>query len=128
MRKLLLSIRPEYVRQILEGTKRVEYRTRVRKDTSVNQVLIYQSQDVRKIVAEFRIAGVMEGSPQEIWEKTKEMGGIEEKAYYHYFRNNTVAYAYRICDVKLFETPISLDQLGIDKAPMSYQYVEIPES
>ena len=31
MKKLLLPIRPKYVNQILAGTKKVEYRTKIRK-------------------------------------------------------------------------------------------------
>ena len=47
MRKLLLPIKPKYVDAIIAGTKRVEYRTRIRKDPEVTTALIYRSGDLK---------------------------------------------------------------------------------
>ena len=49
MKKLLLPIRPKYVNQILAGTKKVEYRTKIRKDALVNQILIYQPKTLFRV-------------------------------------------------------------------------------
>lgn len=125
MKKLLLPILPEYVKQILEGTKRVEYRKIVRKDTSVNQVLIYQSSDIRKIVAEFRISEIIQGTPEQVWNMTNDVGGITKEDYFQYFKDKSVAYAYRISDLEIYEEPINLKDIGIDKAPMCFQYVDL---
>lgn len=125
MKKLLLPIRPKYVKQILEGTKQVEYRTWERKDPTVNNVLIYQSGDIRKIVAEFHISGIIQGTPEEVWDQTNSVGGITRKAYFKYFEGHDIAYAYRISDLDIFENPLELKDIGLNKAPMRYQYVEI---
>ena len=124
MRKLLLSIKPKYVDAIIAGTKRVEYRTRIRKDPEVTTALIYRSDDLKKIVAEFTIGGIIEGSPEQVWKQTKELGGIEEKDYFQYFANRNIAYAYQICNLVIYPEPIPLVKLGIEKAPMSFMYIE----
>ena len=124
MRKLLLSIKPKYVDAILAGTKRVEYRTRIRKDPEVTTALIYRSGDLKKIVAEFTIGGIIEGSPEQVWEQTKDFGGIEEKDYFRYFATRDIAYAYQICNLVIYPEPIPLAALGIEKAPMSFMYIE----
>lgn len=125
MKKLLLPIRPQYVKQIFEGTKTVEYRTRVRKDINVNQVLIYQSKDVRMIVGEFHIDGILQGTPEQVWYATKNVGGISEESFFNYFKNKQTAYAYQISDLTVYDKPISLEDFGLHKAPMSYQYVDV---
>ena len=124
MRKLLLPIKPKYVDAIIAGTKRVEYRTRIRKDSEVTTALIYRSGDLKKIVAEFTIGGIIEGSPKQVWEQTKELGGIEEKDYFQYFANRNIAYAYQICNLVIYPEPIPLVNLGIEKAPISFMYIE----
>ena len=124
MRKLLLSIKPKYVDAILAGTKRVEYRTRIRKDPEVTTALIYRSGDLKKIVAEFTIGGIIEGSPKQVWEQTKDFGGIEEKDYFRYFATRDIAYAYQICNLVIYPEAIPLSSLGIKKAPMSFMYIE----
>ena len=125
MKKLLLPIRPKYVNQILAGTKKVEYRTKIRKDALVNQILIYQSCDVRKVVGEFRISGIIQGTPDQVWNATKNVGGISEESFFKYFKNKETAYAYQISDLIFYDKPISLEDLGLHKAPMSYQYVDV---
>ena len=103
MKKLLLPIRPKYVNQILAGTKKVEYRTKIRKDALVNQILIYQSCDVRKVVGEFRISGIIQGTPDQVWNATKNVGGISEESFFKYFKNKETAYAYQISDLIVYD-------------------------
>lgn len=124
MRKLLLSIKPKYVDAILAGTKRVEYRTRIRKDPEVTTALIYRSGDLKKIVAEFTIGGIIEGTPEQVWEQSKEFGGIEKQDYFRYFANRNKAYAYQICNLVIYQEAIPLSSIGIEKAPMSFMYIE----
>ena len=124
MRKLLLSIKPKYVDAIIAGTKRVEYRTRIRKDPEVTTALIYRSRDLKQIVAEFTIGGIIEGSPEQVWEQTKAFGGIEEKDYFRYFANRDIAYAYQICNIVIYPEAIPLSSLGIEKAPVNFMYIE----
>lgn len=125
MRKLLLSIKPIYVKQILAGTKLVEYRKQTPKDAGVDRVLIYQSNDLMKVVGEFKIAGIIEGTPLDVWNKTHEVGGICYEDYFSYFQGREKAYAFQISDLVVYDTPISLDELGVSRAPMSYKYVEV---
>ena len=124
MRKLLLPIKPKYVDAIIAGTKRVEYRTRIRKDSEVTTALIYRCDDLKKIVAEFTIGGIIKGTPEQVWKQTKELGGIEEKDYFQYFANRNIAYAYQICNLVIYPEATPLSSLGIKKAPRSFRYIE----
>ena len=124
MRKLLLPIKPKYVDAIIAGTKRVEYRTRIKKDSEVTTALIYRRRDLKQIVAEFTIGGIIEGSPEQVWEQTKAFGGIEEKDYFRYFANRDKAYAYQICNLVIYPEAKPLSSIGIEKAPVNFMYIE----
>lgn len=125
MRKLLLSIKPQYARQILAGTKKVEYRKQSPKDSDVKHVLVYQSNDIMKVVGEFIIDGIIEGTPQQVWEQTHEVGGISKRDYFAYFEGIDKAYAFKISQLVVFDNPLSLEEIGVRRAPMSYQYVDV---
>ena len=123
MKKILLSIKPCYVEEILAGRKRVEYRKRIPKDEALKQVLIYSSYPVKLVVAEFSISGFMKGTPEYLWNKTALIGGISKVTFDKYFEGKDVAYAYRIKNLKVYEKPKSLSEYGLDKGPQDYCYV-----
>jgi predicted transcriptional regulator len=67
--KVLLSIKPEYVEKILDGTKKFEFRKGIFKNPDVKSVVIYSTMPVGMIVAEFDIADVIEDKPSTVWKK-----------------------------------------------------------
>lgn len=67
--KVLLSIKPEYVEKILDGTKKFEFRKGIFKNPDVKSVVIYSTMPVGMIVAEFDIADVIEDKPSNVWKK-----------------------------------------------------------
>ena len=62
----LLSIRPEYVQQIIEGTKKVEFRKKVFSNT-VKKVVVYSSYPQKRIVGYFRVTNIIIDTPLDIW-------------------------------------------------------------
>lgn len=121
MKKILLPIKPVYVAKILSGEKKVEYRKKVVAD--VDFILIYASAPIKKIVAEFQVENIISSSPEKLWAETKGVGGIEESDYFHYFQGCEKAYAYTISQLTIYENPLDLSDLGIERAPQSYQYI-----
>ena len=75
MKAILLSIKPEYVEKILDGTKKYEYRKRLAKAES-STILIYSTSPVMKVVAKAEITGTICAAPSTLWEKTKGNAGI----------------------------------------------------
>jgi len=67
--KVLLSIKREFVEQIMNGTKKYEYRKRIFKQ-DVDSVVIYSTMPVGRIVGEFKIESILKQSPDEIWSQT----------------------------------------------------------
>jgi predicted transcriptional regulator len=125
MMNVLISIKPKYVAKILSGQKRYEYRKRIF-HKKVNRIYIYSSAPQKQIVGFFEYSGYLEGSPEELWERTNNMAGITIEEYKKYFDNNLIAYALKIEKIIIYNIPI--DPYSKDKSfrpPQSFKYIEM---
>ena len=120
-KEILLSVRPKYALDILDGRKRYEYR-RVIFSTSfnINKVYIYATAPVKKVVGEFKVVMVLSDTPQRICELTHRWGGIGKEDFFEYFKGADKAYAIRIKDVVRYDTPIILTC----RPPQSFRYID----
>lgn len=124
LKTILLSIKPEYVEQILAGKKKYEYRKRLPK-TESSTLFIYCTAPVMKIVAKVEIVDSISAAPSTLWEQTKKHAGISRKKYREYFNKCKTAYAYKLGNVEIFDPPKSLSEFNITTAPQSYMYIDI---
>lgn len=120
--KILLSIKPQYVERILNGTKRFEFR-KVKCKNDVDSILIYETAPVMRVVREARINGVIEDTPDRIWERTRDFAGISKPMFDSYFQGADRAVAYVLSDVVKYDNPRTLGEYGIRNAPQSFVYV-----
>jgi len=123
MKKILISIRPEFVQSIIDGTKKFEYRTKAAKQ-DINSLIIYSTYPEMKVVAEVEIVKVLKLSPKDLWEETKNKSGITKVFFNSYFKDRQVAYAYQLGKVNVYKKPKTLLELGIKFAPQSFIYVQ----
>lgn len=124
MRKILLSIKPQFVEKILAGRKKVEYRKQIPKEGGVRRVLIYASHPVKKVVAEFTVSRYLTDTPDRLWELTHEIGGIAKHEFDDYFEGKIVGYAYMIENLQRFEEARNLREFEMERGPQDYCYVE----
>ena len=122
--RVLLSIRPAHVANILEGTKRFEFRRKLFTRRDVESVLIYATMPVGRLVAEFTIDEILEDSPDRLWERTHQASGISRAYYDAYFEGRETAYALGIGELTIFDEPIApQDMISNFTPPQSYRYV-----
>ena len=124
MSTILISIKPTYVKKILNGQKKYEYRKIKAKKKKIEKMIIYATSPVKLVVAEAEIKRVLEGSPKKIWEQTKKESGVTKKFYDSYYKNSSKAIAYELDKIKIYETPQKLENLGINNAPQSFIYLD----
>ena len=124
MKALLLSIKPEYVEKILQGTKKFEYRKRLAKE-NVNIIYIYSTAPSMKVVASVQVNGRLSASPTALWERTKTTAGISRAKYREYFHGCKTVYAYELGTVNVFKNAKNLSEFGIITAPQSFVYLEM---
>lgn len=123
MKKIIISINPEHVCNIINGTKKYEYRTKAAKK-DVNKLIIYETMPIKKIVAEAEIVEVLALEPSTLWEETKEYSGITKKFFDEYFKNRKIAYAYKLGKIKVYTKPKTLMEFGLKVAPQSFAYAK----
>ncbi len=121
-KNIIISINPEHVKNIINGTKKYEYRTKAAKQ-DISKIIIYETVPVKKIVAEAEIVEVLIMKPENLWEKTKDFSGITKEFFDKYFKNKKVAYAYCLGKIKVYDKPKELIEFGLKNAPQSYVYV-----
>lgn len=122
MQKLLMSINPEHVANILTGKKRFEYR-KVKCRKQINSIIIYSTAPIMKVVAEVEVTGIIEGSPQSVWKQTCLAAGIDKAFYDEYYQGKSTAVAYALGHITKYSEPLRLSDFGITNAPQSFVYV-----
>ncbi|MBO6193243.1 MAG: ASCH domain-containing protein [Clostridiales bacterium] len=122
MKRVLLSINPEHVSNIISGRKKYEYRKIVAKQ-EVSSIYIYETTPVKRIVAEAEVLGVIKLPPNQLWELTKQYSGISKCFFDTYFQDRQVAYAYELGKVTVYEKPRKLIDFGVKAAPQSFVYI-----
>lgn len=123
MCSILLSINPNHVENILNGTKKYEFRKRACK-RHVDKILIYSTTPVMRVVGEAEIEDVLIDNPEMIWMKTEKRSGMDKAFFDQYYADKDQAVAYKLKNVKKYREPRELKDYGISNAPQSFQYIE----
>lgn len=122
--KVLLSIKPEFVDKIFDGTKKYEFRKSLFKRENVSSIVVYASSPIKKIVGEFYIEDIISDDVDSLWKKTSKHAGITKEYYKTYFQTKKTANAIVIGRVKKFKTPKKLSDYKISHAPQSFCYIK----
>ena len=125
MKKIaLMSIQPQFVEEIVKGNKRFEYRKAVFKQ-DVEKVVIYASKPVGKVIGEFTIKQILQGTPDEVWKVTSLQSGITESYFHDYFNGKEKAFAIEIDTFTPYEGGVPLKAFAphLKAPPQSYCYL-----
>ena len=122
---VLLSIKPNYVEQIITGNKKYEFRKSIfSNQNKIDKIFIYSSSPVKKIIGYFKADYIIEDNPTELWHKCGEFAGIKKSKFFEYFGMKNKGYAIVIKDLEIFDKPINPYVELIDfKPPQSFYYV-----
>ncbi|MBC6310844.1 ASCH domain-containing protein [Listeria sp. FSL L7-1582] len=122
--KVMLSIKPEFVKEIVEGNKQFEYRKSIFKKTNIESVVIYATKPYGKVVGEFLIDDILERKPSELWDLTSEFSGISQTFFEEYFEGRDIGYAIKIKKFIPYDEPLDLSFFEqIKSAPQSFCYL-----
>ena len=122
MCKILLSINPEHVENILTGTKQYEFR-KVKCKEKIDKILIYSTAPVMKVVGEVEVVDVIVSNPNEVWNETSQYSGISKQFFDDYYKNKSRAIAYKLGKVVKYDRPLELSEFGLTAAPQSFVYI-----
>lgn len=122
MCKILLSINPEHVDNIMAGTKTYEFR-KIQCKEKVDKIIIYSTSPVMKVVGEADVEDVIVDNPEQVWNITYAYSGITKAFFDSYYKNRDIAVAFKLSNVKKYKTPKKLSSYGIKNAPQSFVYI-----
>ena len=123
MYKILLSINPQHVQSIFDGTKEYEFR-KVQCKEEVDGIIIYATYPVMKVVAEVEVEEILIDTPKEIWKRTEKKSGISQEFFFKYYEGKTKAIAYKLRNLNIFEEPKTLQDYGASSPPQSFVYIQ----
>jgi predicted transcriptional regulator len=128
---MLLSIKPQHVDRILDGTKTVELRRHGWRDALGATALLYSSGPRRALVGSFVVAAVDSGSPTQVWRKYGPRTAVTKREFDEYFAGSSTAVAVVTSHVRRLPEPLTLEELRRRQpaflVPQSYRYVDTPE-
>lgn len=122
MCKILLSINPQHVENILNGTKKYEYR-KIKCKNVVDKIVIYSTSPVMKVVGEADVEEVLEDAPEKIWDKTQKYSGVDYKFFKKYYEGKEKAVAYKLNNIVEYCEKRELEEYGLSYAPQSFVYL-----
>ena len=119
---ILLSVKPSRAELIYSGDKKVEVRKMMIHRWS-SPVLLYESDPVSKVTGTLRFSCRREVRTDDGLVCSDACLTAKEMSRYG---KGHILYAYDIVDVKRFDEPMTLEQLGIEGVPSpSYRYVQV---
>ena len=123
--KALLSIKPEFVEEIIEGRKKFDYRKNLFKRSDISSIVVYATQPYGKVVGEFEIETILEENIDKLWSDTKHLSGISEEFFYEYFKDRDSGFAIQIKKFKEYKKHLELSEFDstIKAAPQSFCYI-----
>lgn len=123
-KRVLLSIHPEYANAIFNGEKGYEFR-RVLFKEDVEEVLVYATMPIARVIGSFEIAEIYEDAPKALWLKTRAVAGVTKEKFDIYFNGRTKAFAIKVRDPKRFAVPQPLSKyLSSNIPPQSFCYIK----
>lgn len=143
MRSIMLSIKPKYVALIANGEKTIVVRKTAPKCKEPFKCYIYETKG--KVIGEFicdkvfllhpytydggnadlrhrKLIQTFEGSSKE--NEILAATCLTQDEMFDYIGSDNYGYGWHISDLKIYDFPLTLDDFYLEKAPMSWRYVE----
>jgi predicted transcriptional regulator len=123
---VILSIRPRYVKLMMEGTKKYEFRKVIFKNKNINNIYVYSTSPVKKIVGSFKIGEIVEDRPERLWDNLEDLSGLSAREFFTYFNGVKRGFAIRIECFEVFDDPLDPNDLMPGFVPpQSFCYLDM---
>jgi len=126
---IVLSIKPQYINQIISGEKTVELRRRFPSSMGPTRLLLYSSSPVQAIVGYAVLDDILSLSLQTLWRRFSRAAAVTREEFDRYFHGTKAGYALKLVQVKQLADPIPRAVLARRfqfHVPQSYCYWHKP--
>lgn len=118
---IILSIHPCHIEKIFSGEKIYEFRKIIPSD--IQNIVVYATSPIKKIVAVLEVDKVLTDTPESIWKQTNKHSGITKDFFMSYFSGKEKANAVKIKRFHRLKEPKPLSFVGIEFVPQSFVYI-----
>lgn len=118
-----MSIKPKYAAQIYDGTKLYEIRKRVPLRLSFGDTIFFYESGTGVITGKAIVDNIISGTPDFLYSKFQNKLGIGYDAYQKYVGDAEIVYYIQLVNATRFSTPLTLQDLGLQRAPQSFCYL-----
>lgn len=130
MKKILfISVKPEFVDKIFNGTKTIELRKSSPKVKEDDIVLIYTTSPVMAVTGMCIVKQIIKSSPNSIWKEYEGKIGIDKKRFLQYYEGKEYAIGIELKEKKVFKKPITLEEIRKNlksfNPPQTYRYIDV---
>lgn len=127
-RALFISVKPEFVEKIFNGSKTIELRKSAPNIDKDDLLIIYCTSPVMSVIGTCRVKEIISSKPSKLWNNYSTKMGIDKKRYFEYFENKDVAVGIVLKDVKKNKKEVSLAKLRSKfrnfHPPQTYRYFD----
>lgn len=124
---LFLSIKPRYVTKIFSGEKTVELRKRCPRSKPGDWIIVYATVPQKEIVGMIQVESIEIDEPAILWERVKDISGLQYEDYENYYQNSLKAVGIFIQKTLIFTSPVSLDEVKLQwpsfTPPQGFRYL-----
>ena len=121
---IIITIRHEFAEKINSGEKTYELRKRQPNVIVKTRCWIYEPAPVGRITGFFFYGGCLKEEKEKILNNLEDNLGLpSRKFFYDYYGKEKYAYAWKILNPERLDEPLTLGQLGLQKAPQSYIFL-----
>ncbi|MGX7668924.1 ASCH domain-containing protein [Flavobacterium pedocola] len=128
-RALFISIKPEFVEKIFNGTKTIELRKSVPNVKKNDLIIIYSTGPVMSVIGTCRVNNIISLKPTKLWDEYYGKMGIDKKRYFEYYKGKDVAVGIFLKDAKKMEKAIPLSELRVKfknfHPPQTFRYFDV---
>lgn len=126
-RSVLLSVRPEFANALLSGAKTAEVRRRFPSIAAGTILYVYASSPYKQVMGTLRAAAVHRVPPPTVWDRFKQMIGIDRRYLDAYLDGVENASIIEVDMPSIWVRPVTLRELRIHvdvEPPQSYRYLD----
>jgi predicted transcriptional regulator len=124
---ILISIKEQYVKEILSGTKTIELRKSVPKASAGDTIIIYTTQPKKAVTAIALVNKILITSPEEMWDNHNSKLGIDKKSFDDYYKNYKKAVGIELKEVFKLDAEILLSAIKLIhphfSPPQTFKYL-----
>jgi len=120
---ILLSIRRPFSQLILTGQKKYELRKRPPR-RECEFAVIYETLPTKAIIGFFELDRIHVECIEKIWKITKGKSYVTKEYFESYFKDRKFGVAIEIKESKRLDTHLKLSDIGINRAPQDFMYIE----